>query len=609
MLDQIRYSDRYAVDRYEGEWFGMGRADLPTFNPEPQPSVRNEATVFFQGDIVNKDSLLGAPPNLSNADIIAQQYAFSGVGFVNRLHGHFTTAIWDSNKESLFLINDRFGKHQMYLWSPAPQTLFFACEIKSIIPIARNFLRPNIQGIIDFLQFQYLLGDETYFENISLLPYASVLQFDKDGLRIRKYWSPKIGTITDSSSKYEKMGKLHDLVSVAISRATRGHSSRVGLLLSGGLDTRNIAAHMPRSVGSVHSFTYGKPDDEDTRLARLVAEERGFSFHFIPVTSKVIPDFAATAMWLLEGNATIMTAQNMVILEEAERNGIDIILDGISGNRIFGIAPRLPYPLFTFALLSVPYLGSLMLRVVKKSFSAEECFLRISESLGAIKEDDVVGILSDEFARRARPLIGESLRRVIREASSENSHILDIIAFVGLTQVVRRYHVNTQNCCRWRIEFVEPFVDYDLVDFTMKLPHKYKLWRRLVVEEMAAFHPSLIKIPLHGHSLPATATNVRIFIRMVARRIPLIKRLATNEPIPINGFAHFLRKQSSYFEKILSDERAISRGLFNLEKIRALFDEHMSGKASHTSVLYRLISLELWFRMVEDRYKLKIFHI
>jgi asparagine synthase (glutamine-hydrolysing) len=601
MLDQIKYSKHYAVDSSEGKCYAIGRADLPTFNPERQPSVTDHLMVFCQGNIVNKDELVaGSPSSMSNADLIAQEYGTDSTGLVSRIKGHFTAAIWDSRAERLTLVNDRFGKHELYLWSPNHETLFFASEIKCIIPIARDALRLNPRAITDFLQYQLVFGDETYFQNVRLLPQASVLQFDKQGTSIRKYWAPRPNPLAYSSlSTRDLCFRLHDLMERAVLRATQGR--RVGLLLSGGLDTRNVAVHLPKLETQVHCFTHGRPDNEDTRLARAVADERDFVFHFVEITSSIIPKLSPMATWTTEGGATINIAQNMVLLDEIERSEVDVVLDGISGNPVFGLP--IPYSLPTFALLSLPFLNELMVRIVRKSFSEDKCYDQARKVIrAAVHESQVSEILSDAALRDSRPL-GESLQRVIREARMDFKSILDLAVFIWISQYVRRALVNPQKCCRWRVETIDVLLDYDLVDFTLNLPYKEKLWRRLVVEEIETIHPSMV--PLSEDVRPASLKNLRTFLGMIAKHTPLIRRLVWSEtPTPIDGYAEFLMRERSFVEKVLFSERATSRGLFNVQKVRTLFEEHMSSKVDHTRLLMRLLCLEQWFRSIEDKYGL-----
>jgi asparagine synthase (glutamine-hydrolysing) len=550
------------------------------------------------------ETLSSSMSNRTNADAIAECYGLYGADFVKHVKGQFVSAIWDRKEQRLFLVNDRFGKHQLYIWNPSPETLFFACEVKCIIPIAMNWLQLSMQAIFDFLQYQFLVGEETYFENVSLLPQASILKIDKTGTHIQKYWVPVPEPEDSHFSEKNYEIKLHELMSTAVSRAI--HGRKAGQLLSGGLDSRNIAVHLPKSSRPYHTFTFGDPNSEDVKIAQRFASENGFQFHFRPITSKVIPDFAALSAWILEGNASAVTGQNMLFLDDAESNGVEVVLDGVIGNTLFDLP--MPYPLPVFALLSLPFLGSLVLRLLRKSFPEDECYRRIRNSITtAIMEDKVLNILSapalNSIATSSKPL-----RNAVREAASYCNSILDMAYFVWLTEYHRRSCVLPQNVCRWRVELVDPFLDYDLVDFLLKLPYKYKLWRRLVRNEVAALHPS--NIPLHASVRPTSAHNISLFVIMAGKRIPLIRNLIVRERARTMGqYVYIFKEKRAFVENILLDERARSRGIFKVDRIQTLIEEQMSSRGDHIRLLLRLLSLELWFRSVEDRYGVEIFRL
>jgi asparagine synthase (glutamine-hydrolysing) len=49
-------------------------------------------------------------------------------------------------------------------------------------------------------------------------------------------------------------------------------------------------------------------------------------------------------------------------------------------------------------------------------------------------------------------------------------------------------------------------------------------------------------------------------------------------------------------EEFVLGRRAIARGLFNPDTLRALASEHRAGTASHAQQLWALINLEIWHR-------------
>jgi len=292
--------------------------------------------------------------------------------------------------------------------------------------------------------------------------------------------------------------------------------------------------------------------------------------------------------------------QNMVLLAEAESSGVEVILEGESGNHLFDLP--MPFSLPLSALLSIPLLGDIALRMVRRSFSEEDCYDGIRKTLGALEYEEVLSVLSQSVAREVA--MGESLRKVIREARSHTESILELAVYIWLTEVVRRLLVNTQNSLRWRIETVDVLLDYDLVDFMLRIPYRYKIWRKLVRDEMKT-HRS--RIPLKGEVYPTSLETIRYFLTMVAIRTPLVRRLTVRESAkPIGGYEDFLRDQKNFVEGVLLDKRTNSRGLFDTEKLRTTLAEHMASRRDHTRLILRLLCLELWFRSIEDAYGLMV---
>jgi asparagine synthase (glutamine-hydrolysing) len=602
MLDVINHDHNNVVSTYKEPQLAIGHADL-TDKSEPRPYVDGKLVVFVHGEVVNKQELsLDYPSRYGNASVVAELYRRSGQEFIHLMKGHFVAAIWDRERQSLTLANDRFGRHNMYLWSPRRETLFFACEIAAIVPFL-NKLTPNLQAVSDFLQFQFLFGAETYFKEISLLPYASVLHFCSDGTNLERYWSPKCVPVR-ACSEDAYVSKLHDLMSKALRREALGDGDRkrkVGIFLSGGLDTRNIAAHLPPLDRPVHAFTFGKPQDENVKFARRVACEKRFVHHFVPKTSQIIQSLGPVCMELVEGNSTLVDSQNMLVASEARRQGLDLLLSGDFGNTVFDLlTAACSFPLFV--MLSIPHLGRLLLPIIKEDYAVGQRYTRMRDLLHGLREEKVLEILTPDCAKKIGPIVGESLRRAIREAP-RNLTIFDLATFLYLTER-RRTLTAAVVPCNSIIQVVDPILDYDIVDFMTAMPHDYKLQRGLVLKEMKANHASLMGIPLTGRFL--SGWNVRDFFKMLFSRLPLFRRICEG-PNRIDGYADLLREQEGFVRTMLLDPRTLSRGLLNEHRIEAFLDEHTKSRKDHTSIIVRLLSLELWFRSIEDRYRMDIF--
>src|SRR5258708_19134085 len=49
--------------------------------------------------------------------------------------------------------------------------------------------------------------------------------------------------------------------------------------------------------------------------------------------------------------------------------------------------------------------------------------------------------------------------------------------------------------------------------------------------------------------------------------------------------------------RLLTEPRTLERGLFRVEAISRLFKEHIAGHRDHGNRIWRLLNLELWFRV------------
>ncbi|HEX2233613.1 MAG TPA: asparagine synthase-related protein, partial [Thermoleophilaceae bacterium] len=119
-----------------------------------------------------------------------------------------------------------------------------------------------------------------------------------------------------------------------------------------------------------------------------------------------------------------------------------------------------------------------------------------------------------------------------------------------------------------------PLLDHRLVEFAAALPSNLKL-RRL---------------------------TRKYLLRRVARKLlphEVIERPKQGFPMPLS---HWFRGEANEFLRDhLSPATLKARGLFDAGYVDRLLREHESGHADHASLLYGLLSVELWQRLYLDR--------
>jgi asparagine synthase (glutamine-hydrolysing) len=124
------------------------------------------------------------------------------------------------------------------------------------------------------------------------------------------------------------------------------------------------------------------------------------------------------------------------------------------------------------------------------------------------------------------------------------------------------------------VESRVPFLDHELVEFTASIPAKY--------ETRGMAGKCILKSAVED-LLPHS----------------IVHRQKMGFPTP---WAYWLTGASlDNLRHLIMEPRTLERGLFRAETIQRLFDEHISGHVDHGNRIWRLLNLELWFRVCVER--------
>jgi len=237
----------------------------------------------------------GAP----DCELILHAYAAWGEECVLHLRGDFAFAIWDARRKTLFCARDHFGIKPFYYAELDDLFLFSnTLDCVRLHPGVSDEL--NEAAIADFLLFgqNYDVASTTFLE-VRRLPAAHFLSVSAEGLRIARYWSAPTGGHIRYRHSDEYVEHLQIVLQAAV--ADRLRTNRVGILLSGGLDSSAIAAIARELSGGpggatdlrAYTITYESliPDREGT-YARTVAD-----FLHIPLRTLAFDELRPFERW------------------------------------------------------------------------------------------------------------------------------------------------------------------------------------------------------------------------------------------------------------------------------------------------------------------------
>ncbi|MGH9718363.1 MAG: asparagine synthetase B family protein [Candidatus Acidiferrales bacterium] len=228
--------------------------------------------------------------NSPDSEMILHAYAAWGESCVERLRGDFAFGIWDARRKSLFCARDHLGIKPFYFADCQDFVLFSnTLDCVRMHPGVPDEL--NEAAIADFLLFGLNCdAATTTFRAIRRLPPAHFLRVSAEGLRIGRYWSLPVDGRIRYSRADDYVEQFQILLRNAVGDRLRG--GRVGVLLSGGLDSSAVAATArelsPERGDSgrlrAYTVTYEKQAaDRDGKYAREVAEFLGIPIRCLPV--------------------------------------------------------------------------------------------------------------------------------------------------------------------------------------------------------------------------------------------------------------------------------------------------------------------------------------
>ncbi len=276
-------------------------------------------------------SLLSSPPpaslaEVSDADLCLHAYAAWGDAFLDRLTGDFCFVLWDDARKRLICARDQLGIRSLFhaevggAWFVSDSLDWIAAQTV----VARDL---DDTWIADFLTVGHSLESErTVYRHIRRLAPAHVLTISGTRAAMRRYWRLDIGDPIYFRDRRQYTEGFLDLLSKSI--ADRLPAGRVGIAMSGGLDSTTLAACAVNVTGDASRVVAECLDFEQFASARekhfssLAADRLGIELRHRRGDDLVYDtQWWARSMTTPEPTALITTAHfdREVVCERADR--------------------------------------------------------------------------------------------------------------------------------------------------------------------------------------------------------------------------------------------------------------------------------------------------
>ena len=535
--------------------------------------------LFGYVTLINKNS--DRENNYSPARQVYDQYVHIGPSCLDNLNGSYVVAIWDRTTHCLTLSTDRIGTKSLY-YTTRGGALFFSSELKALLHIDEISKTYNDEAIADFFSFGQLLGDKTFIQGIESLSPASTLTYKNGKCTKNKYWEiPFADSYPKKSNDYYD-DLVYNALSGAIDRIVDPNKD-YGIALSGGQDSRWIAALLGKKRPDSLAMTFGVDQCDDIRLASHVAQLTGIKHKMVPLKEEDIIESLREIVNITDGMYNIFHANEYYLaLEQSAQT--DISVGGVLGDDLFGsgVNPR------TF-LLNQNKLKTYQYNQLRNNSIGDEAL------------EQLVG---KERHLRWKKMAYQSYEDCISDTKFNSP--VDLLTYFNVRQIEPRFIFLSQRLKEAYIDQRYPFIDNGVIEAALQLPPSQRFVWRAYRRSFIKHFPDLGNIPWTKSLLPLKSSWVSHSAVFLLQRI--VERAPAQMPKQIGGL--YLKKKGhsdydlwlrnelgKYTRSILLGPQANQLGLFNQEHVHKLLEDQVSGRRNLGNFIGLLLTFELWNQM------------
>ncbi len=574
----------------QGPWWALGHVSLGIWpgTRSPAGSASGRIHVVLDGQVNNLDRWSLQPVQVAErwqARCLANLLERHGPALIEQLRGTFALAVVDTARRAVHLASSRFGLAPVY-YALAGDRFLWASKVRSLLQDPTVPQRLDAAAVAQLLSCEYVLDDRTLIEAVRVLPPATVLTYHEGVIRLHAYWrpvyAPRPMTATEAAERFG------DSLSQAVNRVM-DLGVPVGVPLSGGLDSRTIAASIAPAHRPFDAFSFGFPWSDDILRSRQVAKRLRARHHIVPSSPSYLPQWAPVGVRATDGQVSCAHYQILQVTE-AIASRVRIMLDGLGGARYRNTVSPL-------------CAGSSVRAPLESDAAFKACMARHNTGVPRTQLAALLAPLEDASAADTPWNVLRDTWQASRAASPE---IRDRLHYVEFQHRIRRFAVYGSTHLRTHVEVAFPYMDEELVDLLLQIPGSLRADNTLFTNLYRRRWPALGRIIYAATGLPILNTRME---RAVHWRLEhakwRIKRLTQgrirwpDRKMSTNYPGWFRTALAPWLLDLLFSPQAASRQVVDTAVVQQLWQEHHAGAANHTWALGALATLELWLRQLK----------
>jgi asparagine synthase (glutamine-hydrolysing) len=270
-----------------GVGLGHRRLSIIDVSTGQQPLFNEDGSVavVFNGEIYNFQELVPELQALghvfrtrSDTEVIVHAWEAWGEACVERFRGMFAFALWDRNRETLFLARDRLGVKPLFYAIQPDGWVLFGSELKTILQSPAFSREMDPRAVEEYFALGYVAEPRTVFRRALKLEPACTLALRRGAPvpQPRKYWDVRF-SLDRNLSVEEACEELRRRLTESVKLRLMSEVP-LGAFLSGGVDSSAVVATMAGLSDepvNTCSIAFADPKFNESEFAEMVAQRYG----------------------------------------------------------------------------------------------------------------------------------------------------------------------------------------------------------------------------------------------------------------------------------------------------------------------------------------------
>lgn len=581
MSDRIKHrgpdGDGYFIDGDVA--LGHRRLSIIDLSTGDQPMFNEDGSVVtvFNGEIYNyqelKEELIALGHDFktkSDTEVLVHGYEEWHTDLPKHLRGMFAFAIYDKNKNEVFLARDNFGIKPLY-FAKMNDTFMFASEIKAFLDVP-DFEKIFNESILEtYLEFSFVPTNETFFKGVHRLDAGCSLLYKDGEIKLNKYF--KLDFKEENMSFEDAVKNISDVMKDSVEKHLIA-DVEVGSFLSSGIDSSYIVSLA--KPDKTYTVGYENKKYDETMYAKDLAEKLGIKNESKIITKEEYLENISKIMYHLDEPTSDPAAISLYFVAKLASKDLKVVLSGEGADEFFGgynyYREEVDYKFYN----KLPFCIRHAIGKVASIFPEGRGFnflVRRGEKL----ENSYIGVNRNFSSKMAKKILKNNYEleaiHVTKDVYNEfknysnidKMQAIDINFWLMKDILLKADRMTMASSIEGRV----PFIDKEVFKVASHLPFDYKV----------------------------TKENTKVALRAAAKEViptEAYKKKKLGFPVPVREWI----KEGDFkeeVEKTLNSD--VANKYFNTKIINKMFEEHINGKKDNYRKIWTIYTFIKWYQV------------